>query len=138
MTGCKGKDLALKSVFSDYSEEFQNVANFVLQNEYITEVTTESPPLLSGVTYRKHGKLYWIGANEDLDSSEANSVNDLFLNCSIIRVLVIHDEDIVVFQMVSKLGHGKYLIFSERGQEYSDEYTNAVEWISDTWYIAES
>lgn len=40
--------------------------------------------------------------------------------------------------MVSKLGHDKYLIFSERGQEYSDEYTNAVEWISDTWYIAES
>ena len=61
-----------------------------------------------------------------------------FEKCSLVRILVLKDENIVLFQTKSTLGDGEYIVYTIFGNECIDEYMQVVEWISETWYIAKS
>ena len=52
-----------------------------------------------------------------------------------VYIFIPPDENVVIFQTVSKLGEGEEIIYTEDGKEYSDEYTQVKEWLSENWYI---
>lgn len=138
--GCAERSAAeIKTAFESNADTFQIVADALLVREAVAEVTTERPSLLAeeGV-WQRCGGLYWVGTEEEIPLEEVVAVRDLFRACSIVSVYVFHEEEVVLFRMESRLGSGKYLLFTRQGAELPDEYLRAVEWVTDVWYIAES
>jgi hypothetical protein len=106
----------------------------------VIAISTDRPLALSDIKYKKYGNLYFIGTDEEpkVNADDVKTINELFEECSMVRIVAFHDEDILEFQMESRLTGGKYIVFTKHGKESPDEYMHVVDWLSDTWYIGES
>lgn len=137
--GCSHKNDAI-AFFKNDPTDFETVIEFLNANENVLEITTERPSILSNVRYLKSGGLYIIlGDDETIDPDEYSESFKKIRDYTV-RVIPEHSDKglIVVFQTESKLAGGKYMIYTESGEESEDEYIILDEWISDHWYIAHS
>ena len=138
--GCEMKKTDSTEIFKKNADSFERVAEFLNVESICSEITTDRPPLFASEKHQKIGKLFYFYDEKvpELDEKQIKDIETLFGNCSLVRILVFKEEEIVLFQTESRLGGGKYIIYTKFGKECSDEYIQVIEWISKTWYIAKS
>lgn len=140
MEGCGTRTTDSSKLFHENIQAFQLVADYLNDHKCYSEITAERPLLLSDTEYKKQGTLFFIGKGTipDLEKSYLDRIEDLFEKCSLVRIIIPENEDVVVFQTMAKLGEGSYIVYTKYGNEYSDEYMQITEWLSETWYIAKT
>ena len=138
--GCEIKKSVSTEFFETNANNFECVAEFLNEESPCLEITTDRPPLFSNEKYKKIEKLFYIydETAPKLEEKYIEDIETLFKKCPLVRILILKDENIVLFQTKSTLGEGEYIVYTKLGNECSDEYIQAKEWISETWYIAKS
>ena len=125
--------------FNTYKDSFNEAAQYLLQNAQVLQITEDGPPLdmyLDCHIVKADG--VYMMAEKGFDDTIPEVVLQLFKQTSLVRIFNLSDERAVEFDMVSELGYGRYLVYSETGEQTSDEYASLVQWMDDHWYLAET
>lgn len=128
-------------IFKNNADAFQRVAEFLNEKNPCSEITAESPLLwFLEKKYKKIDKLLYIydETAPEIEEKYIKDIGTLFKKCSLVRIIISNNENIVLFQTKSTLGDGEYLVYTKYGKEYSDKYIQVEEWLSETWYVGKS
>ena len=141
-TGCSQK-VNLKDIYTYEYDNLMTAVNDLSLYKNIKEVTKESPGILSDSYYKKYNNMYYIfetkptDKNSNINAESIDNINNLVDN-HFERIIIDRDEDIYIFQIVSELGHGEYLIYSKNKTQQSDDTLILSNWLDANWYIATS
>jgi hypothetical protein len=142
LTGCNQKVNTEDIYISEYNNLMKAVDD-LSSYKNVTEVTKEYPGVLSDSYYKNYDDIYYITeieiSNKDVEinNESIDNINSLvkkFFN----RIIIDHDENIIIFQTISKFGYGEYLIYSKNKIQQSDITLTLSSWLDDNWYIATS
>ena len=146
LSSCSFRKVDSTKLFNDNTEAFQFVAEYLNNTKYFPEITTDNPlldnPLLifMNVKYERYGYIFFLENKVSLKSEIQNvkQIYALFKACSLVRIIVPENEDVVVFQTEPMLNDEYCIVYTKNGKQYSDEYKKLTKWLSNNWYISKS
>lgn len=141
LSSCSFRKVDSTKLFNDNTEAFQFVAEYLNNTKYFPEITTDNPLLMfMNVKYERYGYIFFLENKVSLKSEIQNvkQIYELFKACSLVRIIVPENEDVVVFQTEPMLNDEDCIVYTKNGKQYSDEYTKLTKWLSNNWYIAKS
>lgn len=141
-TGCNRK-MDAKDIYTfEYNNLMKVVDDLNLYSD-IKEITKECPGILSDNIYKNYDNVYYITETKttnksiEINNESVDNINEL-INDYFERIIIDREENIIIFQTISKFGYGEYLVYSKDKIQQSDKTLVLSTWLDDNWYIATS